>query len=613
MANQKYRVSGGILTNYVGARLNDLLVVAYKFHSLSSMQTFATSPVDASGNFELTFDYGAVGSGPIDIDLMPILKDIERFGVFNIERSAPGVFFPKKHISTTDWVLTQGVYTVKVMINITEHIWRRWNWLSQEFTIIGKVVKKEGDTHLPIPRAMVWTADVDLPKPYGSGVGGAETDESGRFNLIFKRINFFLDYANYIPTTKRYGTETWPDLIFHVVQMIGGIKTVIYEETESDARPQSMWDIPNRILYVTLVTDKGVTNDEQYLPIPAGDNFLFHGIGLVDPHSIVDGYATTGPMDDLPNRKDSPFGSTLVIKGQFDVTIPKPPKYYHVLYKKWNDSTPPSLGDFTPILNESWSVSKFNTSTGSWEPLVIEPLSGIVLGEKVYEIPDYMDITQTKKTRLISWRSQRIDAGVQRYPDGKYDILVKAWDSSGNPINLNPAHPERNRLTVVIDNKWPKALLKRIGTHDILRTDEMHPYTPVCPVFSKAVGNMQVVFDAFDENNHFLRYRLSFITGHNFYVDEFVKRYDGKFGSNERFDVIKHHKAIGTGIVTTIHLPDSIIPPGGFHDESVNWNIGHPDVVKCAYQVRLRVWDRTINGYGYIHTAVDTMHFSIEP
>jgi hypothetical protein len=45
--------------------------------------------------------------------------------------------------------------------------------------------------------------------------------------------------------------------------------------------------------------------------------------------------------------------------------------------------------------------------------------------------------------------------------------------------------------------------------------------------------------------------------------------------------------------------------------EIFNLNIGHPDVVPCAYQGRLKVWGRTINGYGYIHKAEDTMHFPI--
>lgn len=159
--------------------------------------------------------------------------------------------------------------------------------------------------------------------------------------------------------------------------------------------------------------------------------------------------------------------------------------------------------------------------------------------------------------------------------------------------------------------------MKRIGTHYILCTEEMHPYTPICPVFSKKRGSLEVEFDAYDENDHFLSYHLSFITGHNFYVDEFIKSYDGRVGPDERFKITKHNKYIGTGIVATTHPTYEICErarkPPCFHNETILWDISSSDVVKCAYQVRLIVWDRTINGYGYIHTAEGTMHFSIEP
>ena len=615
MAYQKYKITGKLTTSMPGAKLKDLKVVAYKPLGVSSIQLFGSCTVDSSGKFELKFNGGPVGSSLLDIYLMPIPEVIEKFGVLHIEMSIPGLFFPKIHISAGDWVLTGGVYKKTVNINIPNHIWGRWDWLSEEFTVMGQVVKKVDDVFLPIPFAHVCAADADIPKPYGGGVGCAETDEWGNYTITFRRIDFFINFAHYFPFIKRYSTEVWPDLIFHISQKIGGIKTSIYQETEHDARPMSMWDVPHRILYVTLVTEEGITNDERYPPIPAGDNFLFHGIGVVDPHSITDGYATTDPWDDLPNRKDCPFGGSLHIKGQFDTTIPNPPKYYQVLYAKWDDITLPALSGFKPILNESWTVSKYNTATSDWEPLVIEPINGVIPGEKVYEIPDYTDITLNKKTRLIKWTTHRQDAGVRRYPDGKYDLLIKAWDASGNPLVLNSSHPENNKLTVMIDNKWPKALLRMIGTHDILRTDEMLPYTPVCPVFSKSSDgpNLSVTFDAIDENEHFLKYLISFITGHNFYVDETIKGYDGKAGPNEIFKVTKKHKAIGTSIVTTTHPPDEFKLPGGFNNEGVDWNIGSPDVVKCAYQVRLRVWDRSINGYGYIHYAEDTMHFSIEP
>ncbi len=76
---------------------------------------------------------------------MPIPREIEDFGVFNIERSIPGLYFPHIHIAPGDWVLSGGVYTRHVSIAIPVNIWNRWAWLSEEFTVIGWVKKKVGD------------------------------------------------------------------------------------------------------------------------------------------------------------------------------------------------------------------------------------------------------------------------------------------------------------------------------------------------------------------------------------------------------------------------------------------------------------------------------------
>ena len=612
MANQEYLIKGKLTSTLAGKDLSTLTVVAYKFLGPSTMQNLGKASVDAGGVFTLEFEYGPAGSTAIDIDIMPIPQVIETLGVFNIERSIPGLFFPRIHIASGDWNSSAGTYTAKEKLAIPNHIWRRWDWLSEEFTVIGRVVKREEEAFLPIPFTWVNAADADLPLPYGGGMGGAQTDEWGNFTITFQRINFFIDHARYQPFIKRYGTEQWPDLIFHVTQKIGGIKKQIYSETEHDARPKTLWDVAHRMLFVTLITEEGITNDEVYVPIPAGENFLNHGIGVVDPHSITDGYATTGPGDDLPNRKDCPFGSKLHIKGQFDTTGLNPPRYYQVLYAKWAGSTAPNPGDFHPIANETWTVSQFNSTTLDWRPLVIESLEGVVAGEKVFEIPDYTDITRNKKTRLIAWTTTRRDTGISRYPNGKYDVLVKAWDASGTPVTLNLAHLEHNRLTVVVDNSRPKAQLKNLGSHDILRTDEMHPYTPVCPVFSKAaVPTLPVMFEATDTENHFLQYQLFFMTGHNIYMDSARKAYAGKAGTNESFLEYRRHMAAPPPWGPPVGSETR--SPGGFPTETFNWDMSHPDVMPCAYQVRLRVWDRTINGYGYVHHTEDTMHFSIAP
>jgi hypothetical protein len=603
----KYRIIGKLKTPLAGASMADLRMWAYKFTSSSSMSGFGKCDVNADGSFTLEYDYSA--PGPMEVDIMPIPREIEDyFGVFNIGRSIPGLLFPQVHIAPGDWKLSGGVYTRKVSIAIPISIWKRWAWLAEEFTIIGWVKKKVGEVYLPVPHAYVSGADVDLPLPYGEGVYGSETDKWGYFSFSFPRVVFFIDHAVFNPGLQRYGTESWPNMIFSITQVIGGQKTQIYMEDELDARPYAMWDVPSRTLTVTLITDEGITNDEITIPFPPGCDFLFHGIGVVQPHSITDGYATTTAADGFPGLLDSPFGATLDVNGQFDVTIATPPKYYRVLYAPWNGGIAPSASDFLPILHESWTVSRFNETTHNWDPEVIEPKSDVIPGIRVYEIPDYLDITLTSKTRLISWTTTRQDNGIPRYPDGKYDLLVEAYDASGTPVALNAADPDLNRLTVMIDNRWPVALLRAIKTFDILRTDEMMPYTPICPVFSKADGVLPITFDATDENGHLLYYILSFITGHNVYMDQCICAYAGTTGANENFVMNRYHR--GT-LASTMLLPAR--PPGGFASETITWDITNPDVVKCAYQIRLDVADRTINGYGYIHYTEDTMHISIEP
>lgn len=601
-----YRITGTLTTPFAGADLADLRMYAYKFLDSSTMQTYGTCDVNADGSFTLEFE--GLSPGPMEVAIMPIPREIENFGVFNIERSVPGLYFPHIHIAPGDWRPSRGVYMRRVNITIPVSIWKRWAWLSEEFTVIGWVKKKVGEVLLPVPHAYVWGAEVDLPLPYGGDVGSNETDQWGYFSFSFPRVEFFINHAVYDPGLQRYGTESWPNMIFHITQIIGGQKMQIYGEDELDARPYAMWDVPSRTLTVTLITEEGITNDEITIPFPPGCDFLFHGIGVVQPHSLTNGYATTTAADGFAGLMDSPFGATLDVNGQFDVTLATPPKYYRVLYAPWNGGAAPSASEFQPILHESWTVSRFNDATHNWDPEVIEAKSDVIPGIRVYEIPDYLDITLTGKTRLISWTTTRQDNGISRYPDGKYDLLIEAYDASGNPVALNAADPDLNRLTVMIDNSWPEALLRVIKTFDILRTDEMMPYTPVCPVFSKAAGALPVTFDATDENGHLLYYVVSFITGHNVYIDQVSCSYVGKTGVNEDFIRIWYHK--GTLVSTTI-LPAR--PPGGFEGETITWDITDPDVVKCAYQIRLGVADRTINGYGYIHYAEDTMHISIEP
>jgi hypothetical protein len=297
------------------------------------------------------------------------------------------------------------------------------------------------------------------------------------------------------------------------------------------------------------------------------EDFKFHGIGNVLKSDMNDeGYV---------DAEKSPFGSTIDVIGQFKDALQG--KYYRVLYAEWeNDITPPVENDFAPILNEVWPVAELGGA--GWETFSKSPIElpgGI---EGCYEIPDYNNYSLTSKTTLIRWSTHRIDLGAPRYPDGKYTLKVEAYKDDGTEIELLPSRGNEE-LNVRIDNTWPVAEIKGDigiigGTIPLCsETDEEICDNPeVCGIIYIESGKKaRIKFDAYDEQNHFRRYKLTYRTG------------DGNEipisdGSNDY----------------------------GFTDETVDWEIG--GLSQCGYEIRLEVWDRTTNGYRLIHRTEDFIH-----
>ena len=144
-----------------------------------------------------------------------------------------------------------------------------------------------------------------------------------------------------------------PAILFKVTQTVNGIEVPIYEE---DPETETRRDI-DPILSVTLIVEGDVVlPDEPMTSID--DDFEFHGIGRVLISQIdEEGYADTSGAGDVVRAKDSPFGGTIDIKGQFSDDYQG--KYYQVLYTKWSDDdAPPNDEDFTPVLDELWPVAQ---------------------------------------------------------------------------------------------------------------------------------------------------------------------------------------------------------------------------------------------------------------
>jgi hypothetical protein len=234
-------------------------------------------------------------------------------------------------------------------------------------------------------------------------------------------------------------------------------------------------------------------------------------------------------------------------------------------------------------LDEAWPIAQ--KIAGNWMTTTKSSVSLPTVGDGCYPIPDYTDIFTTSKEILIRWRTHRKDLGAPRYPDGKYSLMVKAFNGDGTAVSLPVGGT--TQLIVRVDNTWPEASIKE----DI---DLLNSTVPLCPdpkpsgmvcdnpevcgiIYIESGKKVRVKFDAYDDQEHFRSYRLTYRTGHKVTGNIASKQFTG--------------------------------PPRedyGFTNETVDWDI--TGLSQCGYEVRLAVWDRTINGYHHIHWTEDYIH-----
>jgi hypothetical protein len=570
----------GRLAAAEGSRnLGGLKVIATLAHTKQRLGEVTTGP---DGSFTLEFRWHE----PVDVEIA-VAPDVDEAVMRTIPKAS-------RTFSKEEWV-KKSPYTLEIDDwIIAQPIWKLWDEVCKTYTVFGMVVKGVPDPHnpgtylelIPIPDATVHIYDVNpswfwiLPPGHTRReLGTATTDVNGLFVFTFEWC-YTIPYIHLwwwpsFPDTK-------PDLLFEVTQTVNGTKVSIYDE---DPATETRWDINNLPpLGVTLIVEEDVVLPDDPIS-PISDDFEFHGIGRVLVSQInSEGYASTAGAGDVVGAHDSPFGSTLDIKGQFNNAHAG--KFYQVLYARWaDDTTPPTAGDFGPMLDESWPIAqKVGTN---WVTVMRSPVSLPGAGEGCYQIPDYTDLYTTSKEILIRWTTYRKDVGAPRYPDGKYTLKIKAFNADGSDLPLPAGGTDE--IIVRIDNSWPVASLQ--GTFSIVGGT-----LPLCPnpkpagmicdspqvcgiVYIEPGKQVRIGFDAYDNQDHFRNYQLSYRTGHGVAV------------------------AIPGGSKQFIGPPRE---DHGFIGESVDWSIA--GLAQCGYEVRLVVWDRTINGYHHIHWSEDFVH-----
>jgi sugar lactone lactonase YvrE len=294
---------------------------------------------------------------------------------------------------------------------------------------------------------------------------------------------------------------------------------------------------------------------------------LFMGIGLVPVDHIIntgdnnaDGYAdTTDNPGYLLQVKDAPFGGALAIMVNHNAALLAGATYYKLFVSQVTPSaTPPTEP------RQAFSDYLWNAATSSFVP---RPTGPDVDGFYPVRLP-----TQIWYNPLLGYV---LDTSV--LANGLCVIDIKLYDAAKAEIPVGSIHSRR----VKIDNQWPVANIEKIF-HDGSEVG-------VCAIVNSGSDQFTFRITASDPQGHMLSWGLSALWGDN-------------RSTTVGGDDYSHHVSTTrqwAGVVS------GDVPMPAWHATVA----GDSSSTHCAHTFYLDVWDRTINGYGYLHHQ--TYHKSI--
>jgi hypothetical protein len=287
---------------------------------------------------------------------------------------------------------------------------------------------------------------------------------------------------------------------------------------------------------------------------------LFMGIGLVPVDHIIntgdnntDGYAdTTDNPGYILQVKDAPFGGTLAIMINHNAALLAGARYYKLFV---NQVTPAATPPMEP--RQSFSDYLWNSGSSSFVPQTTGPDAG---GFYPVRLP-----TQIWYNPLLGYM---LDTGI--LANGLCVINIKLYDAAHVEIPVASIHSRR----VKIDNQWPTANIEKIF-HD-------GSEVAVCQIVNSGSDQFTFRITASDPQGHLLSWGLSALWGDNKSATVAQDSYSPSHVSPTRQ---------WAGVVS------GDVPTPAWHATVA----GDSTSTRCAHTFYLGVWDRVINGYGYLH------------
>lgn len=288
---------------------------------------------------------------------------------------------------------------------------------------------------------------------------------------------------------------------------------------------------------------------------------LFLGIGLVPVTNIInstpannatDGYATTDPGYML-QVKDAPFGGSLAIMINHGAARQAGAKYYKLFV---NQITPMATVPTEP--RQSFSDYLWSPADSCFKLTTTNPDAG-----GFYPV---RDISQLWYNPHLGYM---LNSAV--LSNGLCLIDIKIYNAAKAEIPVRRFHSRR----VKIDNQWPVAVIEQI-IHD-------GSVVPVCQIVNSGTDMFSFKVTATDPEGHMLSWSLWAVWGNN-------------KSAVISSDDYSHHVS-PTRKWTGLPAGSAPVPVPAWHAEVPD----DPTSTRCAHTFYLGVWDRVINGYGYLH------------
>ncbi len=313
------------------------------------------------------------------------------------------------------------------------------------------------------------------------------------------------------------------------------------------------------------------------------------GLANVDPDAAA--------LFGVPQYKDSPFGSTLRVRGQFGLYDDV--HFYQMMLAKWDDGNVPAPEDYVVLDDEKGAqqlgkVRWYVDANGFWKHEYVR------MGPKTIDGRDYLyQLNSPLDESIWSNPDLRLRWNTRMCENGKYTITYKAyrWADPCQTTLVDVVLPPTDgwdHIILLIDNNPVEAII-----HDVrYDPNEGNPnYDPCtdglieeCAIIglTSPDENLRFTITASHPTGYLRRFLLDTVAGKN--------EYRGK-------------------LVDESYSPTT--PPywDGVHSKEFNSKDAPPSLMewkRCAYQFRLRTWGRANDGDHYIYYDIFSDHYYLD-